>query len=124
MMFGKNPRKADEWSVGQCIRGQATFKEAYGDPGLGKTTRVGFRNLPKRGDETRYFGLPSIRADISKPQSSSLANQVVASSHQNYGDDPSAIEVMFPHCYTHYGLSEQDIVMRRQKEEVQLRQSD
>lgn len=25
---------------------------------------------------------------------------------------------MFPHCYTHYGLSEEDIVMLRQKEEV------
>lgn len=37
---------------------------------------------------------------------------------QNYGDDPSVIELMFPHCYTHYGLTEDDIVMQRGKDEI------
>ena len=77
MIFGKNPRKNDEWNVGQVIRGEATFKEAYQDPGLGRTTKLGFRNVPKRGDEGRAFGLPSIRADITKPGTNSIANQVV-----------------------------------------------
>lgn len=77
MMFGKNPRRGDEWNVGQCIKGEATFKEAYEDPGLGKTTRFGFRNLPRRGDESRHFGLPSIRSDIAKPNTNSIANHVV-----------------------------------------------
>lgn len=77
MVFGKNPKGSDVWNVAQCIRGEATFKEAYEDPTLGTTKRYGFRNLPKKGDEGRVFGVPSIRFDVTKPGNSSVANIVV-----------------------------------------------
>lgn len=118
LIFGKNPRKQDIWNVAQCIRGDASFKEAYEDPNLGKSTRYGFRNRPLNGDEGRAFGVPSIRFDVTKPQNTSLANTIVNSSHKNFGNDPCAIELLFPHCYGHYGLTEDDIKMPRIKEEV------
>jgi hypothetical protein len=77
MIFGKNPKRADIWNVGQCIRGEATFKETYDDPTLGKTIRHGFRNMPNKGDEARVFGVPSIRFDVTKPEKNSVANAVV-----------------------------------------------
>ena len=77
VVFGQNPKRIDIWNVAQCIRGEATFKEAYEDPKLGKTTRFGFRNTTKRGDEGRVFGVPSIRFDVSKPANPSVANNVV-----------------------------------------------
>jgi EF-hand domain-containing family member B len=76
-IFGKNPKKQDIWNVAQCIRGEATFKQAYEDPQLGKTVRSGFRNEPRKGDEGRVFGVPSIRFDVSKPGFNSVANNVV-----------------------------------------------
>lgn len=114
LVFGKNPKKQDIWNVAQCIRGDATFSDAYNDDCLGRATRYGFKNLPKKGDEQRVFGVPSIRFDVSKPANPSVANMV------NYGTDPAVVELMFPHCYTHYGLSADDIVKPREKEEVNL----
>jgi hypothetical protein len=42
-IFGKNKRQ-DDWNVGQCIRGDATFKEAYSEPNMGRSTKLGLRN--------------------------------------------------------------------------------
>ena len=77
MVFGKNPKGADEWDVNQCIRGDSTFKEAYVEPDLGRATKHGFRNIPKSGDEDRYFGTPSVREDIKAPKRRSLATTQV-----------------------------------------------
>lgn len=81
MIFGKNPKKADLWNVAQCIRGEATFKEAHSDPTLGRTQKYGFRNVPKKGEEGRVFGVPSVRLDVSKPANPSVANMVVGSGY-------------------------------------------
>lgn len=72
-IFGQTKR-VDQWDVGQCIKGDATFDEAYIDPKLGRSTKIGRRNLPHEGDEDRIFGAPSIRHDIGKPKQISVAN--------------------------------------------------
>lgn len=96
LIFGKNPKKADIWNVAQCIRGEATFKEAYEEPTLGATKRFGFRNVTKRGDEGRIFGVPSVRFDVSKPSNPSVANNVVRSLHQELWRRPIGHRVDVP----------------------------
>lgn len=76
MVFGQT-KKVDEWDVGKCIKGDATYEEAYNDPELGRSTKIGLRNVPRPGDEGRYFGTPSIRDDVVKPQLKSLASTQV-----------------------------------------------
>ena len=39
---------------------------------------------------------------------------------QNYGDEPRAIELLFPEQYSHLGLDQVDFVKLRSKEEVNL----
>lgn len=80
----------DKWNVGQCIRGEATLKEAVPDKDLGKTNKFGFRNTAKQGDENRVFGVPTIRDDIQKKGMKSVADPI------NYGDEPAGIELLFP----------------------------
>ena len=59
------------------------------------------------------FGVPSIRDDIKAPHQPSV------SCLQNYGDEPRAQEVLFPHGYNHYGLSESDLVQKRNRKDIQ-----
>jgi hypothetical protein len=65
--------------LGKCIKGEATFQEAYKDDGLGKSTKIGSRNIPKESDQDRVFGVPTIRTDIKKPQQKSVADPNVSS---------------------------------------------
>lgn len=71
---GYRPRNPDKWDVAKCIAGQASLRENDEDKNLGKSTRLGFRNVTKPGDEGRAFGVPSIRSDIAKPDRESFAN--------------------------------------------------
>lgn len=49
-MFGTVlPR--DEWNAYDCIKGQDTLESALAEENLGKSTRHGFRNQTKEGDE-------------------------------------------------------------------------
>ena len=122
LVFGKN-KKVDDHGVHDCIRGNDNFTTAYQDQKLGKTTKFGWRNKPLAGDENRSFGVPSIRADVQKPGQRSVANTMVflGIKNQNFGDEPKALDLLFPHGYDHYGLSDDDIDLKRQKEEVNLK---
>jgi len=48
------------------------------DADLGTTTRFGFRNTTKSGDEQRVFGVPTIRDDILKKGMKSIADPNVS----------------------------------------------
>ena len=72
-IFGINPKANDEWHAKECLSGDATFKECYNDPNLGRATKFGFRNQTRRGEENRVFGVPTIRDDIKMPDSQSVA---------------------------------------------------
>lgn len=44
------------------------------DSDLGGANRIGFRNVTKPGDESRIFGVPTIRSDINKKTMKSIAD--------------------------------------------------
>lgn len=76
-------KKGEECSAAQCVRGEANWKEVQPDFDLGKATkliqyiyiiRFGFRNSTKSGDETRVFGVATIRNDIVKNGMKSVAD--------------------------------------------------
>lgn len=109
--FGKLTMKP-EWTAGQCITGEPRPEALLPDRDLGKTVRKGFRNIPKPGDEDRQFGVPSVRYDLPKRSQRSITDA------QNYGDDATAVEVMFPDNWLRYGLSPDEMVRGRDKEEI------
>ncbi|KRX04848.1 hypothetical protein PPERSA_06482 [Pseudocohnilembus persalinus] len=111
-VYGARPKNQDEWSVGNCIKGEATLKQALPDSDLGKTNKFGFRNTTKPGDEDRCFGVPTIRDDINKPKVRSVADP------NNYGDEPSGVQLLFPQVYEHMGVSQQDFQKKRPKAEI------
>lgn len=57
---------------------------------MGRSTKIGLRNIPHDGDEDRKFGVPTIRYDIKKPAQQSVADP------NNYADETTAIELIFP----------------------------
>ena len=64
----------NEWNAGKCINGQPNSHEVRPDDDLGHTNKFGWRNQPKQGDETRVFGVSTIRYDIPKPKQQSVAD--------------------------------------------------
>jgi hypothetical protein len=44
----------------------------------------------KEEDRHRSFGIPTIRQDIYQPKKRSVAD------YQNYGDEPEAVDLLFP----------------------------
>ncbi|KAM3131622.1 hypothetical protein pb186bvf_016286 [Paramecium bursaria] len=105
-------RRDEQWTAGQCISGQPTAKEVQPDQDLGRATKFGFRNNPKQGDETRTFGVPTIRNDVLKKGMKSVADP------QNYGDEIPAVELLFPQKFSHMGLSQEDFLRIRPKREI------
>ena len=101
-----------EWGAGQCITGQPTATTLVPDKDLGQSTRFGFRNQTKPGDESRVFGVPSIRADVTKKSLKSVAD------HQNYGDEAQAVEILFPDHWLRYGLEKEEFLRPRSKQEI------
>jgi hypothetical protein len=111
-VYGWRPRDKEPWDASKCIYGEPTQKAVIDDPNLGKSNRYGYRNMPKVGDETRVFGLPTIRSDVQKPKMRSIADQF------NYGDESQAVELLFPQRFADLGLTRDDFFMPRPKEEI------
>lgn len=83
------------------------------DLDLGKCTKPGSRNMVRRTeDKDRAFGAPSIRTDIPLKVFRSVAD------HQNYGDEPEAIDIMFPATQLENNVTERDFVQIRRKDEL------
>jgi len=73
----------------------------------------GLRNIVrKKEDENRAFGCPSIRTDIPMRRFKSFSD------HQNYGNEPEVIDILFPATYNELGVSELDFTKLRPKEEL------
>jgi hypothetical protein len=79
---------------------------------LGKATRHGWKNAPKEGDENRLFGIPTIRYDIPKPKQQSMGDP------NNYADETTAVELLFPQPDVLAGVDESDYENVRSKEEI------
>ena len=83
------------------------------DHDLGKCTKPGSRNMVRtEQDSTRAFGTPSIRKDIPNKLFRSVAD------HQNYGDEPEVIEILFPKTNLNNGVTETDFTKLRSKAEL------
>lgn len=103
MVFGtKNDAKG--WNAAKCIHGvPSDIKEVMPDNDLGRCTKVGSRNVVrKESDRNRAFGVPSVRTDIPNKKMKSVAD------HQNYGDEPEAIDLLSPSTFVELGISEVD----------------
>ena len=73
------------------------------DNDLGKSVKTNCRNVVRREeDRHRAFGLPTIRKDIPYKEFRSVAD------YQNYGDEPEAVDLLFPSNYTEIGITEND----------------
>ncbi|CAG9310738.1 unnamed protein product [Blepharisma stoltei] len=110
--FGASIHRRNEWTAKQCIHGQPNEREVQPDPDLGKTNRFGFRNIVKEGDEDRQFGVPTIRNDIPKKAFKSVADP------NNYGDEASAVQLLYPDFWLRYGISPDEFKRERPKEEI------
>ena len=63
-------------------------------------------------DKNRSFGCPTIRTDIPYKEFKSVAD------YQNYGDEPEAVDLLFPSTFQEMGITEQDFQMYRSREEI------
>jgi len=111
-IYGYKIKEKDPWDASKCLYGEPTQKTVIDDPNLGKSSKFGYRNVPKPGDESRVFGVPTIRSDIQKPKVRSVADQF------NYGDECQAVELLFPQRFADLGLTKDDFFMPRAKEEI------
>jgi hypothetical protein len=95
--------KGDHWNAAKCIQGEPNALQLQPDQDLGTTTRKECRNQVRcPADEQRQFGCPTIRTDIPQRKMKSVAD------HQNYGDEPEAIDILFPATYTEFNVHEHD----------------
>ena len=101
------PTYKEPWDVGQCIRGNPLPEHLGPDKDLGKSTRFGFRNTVKEGDEDRQFGVPTIRKDIEKKDFKSVADP------NNYGNEASVVQLLYPDFWLRYGINEDEFTKSR-----------
>ena len=91
------------------------MREVQPDPNLGKATKPNCRNVVhKPEDINRSFGVPTVRRDIPSKSFKSVAD------YQNYGDEPEAIDILFPSNYNELGVNENDFRRARRREEIRL----
>ena len=115
MIFGvRSLKDQNEWNARKCITGEPRQRELLPDADLGRSSRPGTRNIVRRKeDEGRVFGCPSIRTDIPMRKIKSVAD------HQNYGDEPEVIDILFPATYTEIGVTEADFTKLRPRHEIE-----
>lgn len=107
-MQGTNP-----WNAARCIHGEPNEREVQPDKDLGKATKPNCRNVVRNeNDIDRSFGLPTIRKDIPYKDFKSVAD------YQNYGDEPEAVDLLFPSNAAEIGVEEMDFRKPRTREEI------
>lgn len=55
-----------------------------------------------------------MRDDIPKKTKKSIAD------HQNYGNEPGAVDLLFPTTFMEFGVTEEDFNAAREKEEIKV----
>lgn len=99
----KNVQGEDPWNAARCIHGEPNDKQVIPDHDLGKSVKPNCRNVVRtEEDRHRSFGVPTIRKDIPFKEFKSVAD------YQNYGDEPEAVDLLFPSNYSEIGVSEHD----------------
>lgn len=100
------PLKRDPDGAWDCIQGSYSLDEQQPDRDLGKPVNYGWKNTTP---ETRAFGVPTVRNDITAPGKRSIADG------QNYGDDSNCKELLYPEEYASSGIKDAEFVQPRDK---------
>ena len=109
----KNIQGSDPWNAGRCIHGEPTMKEVQPNYDLGKSVKPNCRNVVrKESDVLRSFGCPTIRNDIPYKDFKSIAD------YQNYGDEPEAVDLLFPSNISEQGISEHNFRELKSRDEI------
>lgn len=101
----------DNIDAGSIIRGRYPVAEQMPDPDLGCCTVPGRRNFLT----PRALGVPTVRSDLERAP---IHKRSVASC-KNYGDDPSAFNLLFPGKFQLLGVEDSDFLKRRPAPELQ-----
>jgi len=110
--FGVMKRNLD-WNAAKCITGELNEQELKPDKDLGRSTKPNCTNaVRKPEDKDRAFGCPTIRVDIPFKQVRSVAD------YANYGDEPEAVDLLFPSTFTEVGVEESDFQQPRDRETI------
>lgn len=106
----------ENWNAAKCITGEEPPENLQPDKDLGKSVRANCtNNYRKQEDVGRSFGVPSIRVDV--PYKAAEKRSVA--DYGNYGDDPEAVDLLFPATFTELGISEYDFQLPRSREQIQ-----
>lgn len=117
-VFGKGSKLGDAWNAGRCIHGDETTvspETVKSDPDLGRSWRFGakLKSLqPTQNDLNRIYGVPSIRRDLQKKKVKSVSDM------KNYGDEPDAYDLLYPHPEAIRGVYDEDFDKLFSKEEI------
>ena len=108
----------EEWNVGKCIHGdQSTLNKNNLEPDIDLGRDVHYKNRvknlqPSQRDLNRTYGVPSIRNDLPKKELKSVSDI------KNYGDEPDAYELLYPHPEHNLGIDDADFEELMTKEEI------
>ena len=72
----------------------------------------GYRNILTEKSRHRTFGVPSVRTDIPKYAVRSVADS------QNYGDDPTGKELLYPSALSQMGIDDDEFTNLRDKDDI------
>jgi hypothetical protein len=117
-IFGKESKLGDDWNAGRCIHGDKTTvtpESLETDVDLGRNWRYGakLKSLqPTQTDSNRVYGIPSIRRDLPKKTTKSVSD------FKNYGDEPDAYDLLYPHPEAIRGVYDEDFEKLLSKEEI------
>lgn len=71
----KNIVGSDVWNAAKCLHGEPTERELQADRDLGKSVKVGCRNVVRKPEDiARSFGTPTVRTDIPFKEKRSVAD--------------------------------------------------
>ena len=106
------------WNVGKCIHGDlSTLDNKNLEPDIDLGRDVHYKNRvknlqPSQRDQNRTYGVPSIRNDLPKKELKSVSDI------KNYGDEPDAYELLYPHPEHNLGIDDSDFEELMTKEEI------
>ena len=115
--FGKSSN-FEEWNASRCIHGdETTVSEESLSPDVDLGRDVHWKNKikslqPSQRDVNRIYGVPSIRNDLPKKELKSVSDI------KNYGDEPDAYELLYPHPEHSMGIDDCDFEELMTKQEI------
>ena len=104
--------EAGDWGTADCIQGDFIAEDQQPDRDLGKAVSLGYRHQGMAADPNRRFGLPSIRTDVPPRNGESLAT------YTDYGNGPTANQLLFPGPYAEHGIDTKDFTAVRSPTEL------